>query len=122
MSVHRKPFHTEAAVLAVIPVVVIPIAATIVGRSYPALEALKLSGLLLCAGIVFFFLGVLYSSLLEGEFASVIVGLFSIYLIFTSQDYLYRWLPYFSMGRLLSGADVVDRSTGFLAAFPGQAS
>jgi ABC-type transport system involved in multi-copper enzyme maturation permease subunit len=61
----------EAAVLAVIPVAVIPIAARVVGRTYPALEALKLSGLLLCAGIVFFFLGVLYSSLLEGELASV---------------------------------------------------
>jgi hypothetical protein len=48
----------------------------------------------------------------------MIVGLFSIYLIFTSQDYLYRWLPYFSMSSLLSGADVVDRSTGFLGAFP----
>jgi ABC-2 type transport system permease protein len=109
---------SEAAVLAAIPVVVIPIAARMVGRTYPALEALKLSGLLLCAGVVFFFLGVFYSSLLGGEFASMIAGLFSIYLIFTSQDYLYRWLPYFSMSSLLSGADVVDRATGFLTAFP----
>jgi L-lactate permease len=109
---------SEAAVLAIIPVIVIPIAARIVGRTYPALEALKLSGLLLVAGAVFFALGVFYSSLLGGEFASMIAGLFSIYLIFTSQEYLYRWLPYFSMSSLLSGADVVDRATGFLAAFP----
>lgn len=108
----------EAAVLAVIPVIAIPVAARMVGRAYPAFEALKLSGVLLGAGIVFFFLGVFYSSLVEGEFTSMIAGLFSIYLIFTSQDYLYRWLPYFSMGRLLSGADVVDRATGFLTAFP----
>jgi hypothetical protein len=49
---------------------------------------------------------------------AMIVGLLSIYLIFTSQDYLYRWLPYFSMSSLLSGADVIDRATGFLTAFP----
>jgi ABC-2 type transport system permease protein len=108
----------EAAVLAAIPVIAIPIAARMAGRTYPAFEALKLSGLLLAAGIVFFFLGVFYSSLLGGEFASMIAGLFSIYLIFTSQDYLYRWLPYFSMSNFLSGADVVDRATGFLTAVP----
>jgi ABC-2 type transport system permease protein len=108
----------EASVLAVIPVIAIPIAARMVGRTYPPFEALKLSGLLLAAGIVFFFLGVFYSSLLEGEFASMIAGLFSIYLIFTAQDYLYRWAPYFSMSNFLSGADVVDRATGFLTAIP----
>jgi hypothetical protein len=76
------------------------------------------SGVFLGAGIGFFFRGVFYSSLVEGEFTSMVAGLFSIYLIFTSQDFLYRWLPYFSMGRLLSGADVVDRATGFVTAFP----
>jgi hypothetical protein len=108
----------EAALLAIIPVAVIPIAARLVGRSYPPLEALKLSALLVCSGIVFFCLGLFFSSLFSGEFTSMAAGLLAIYLIFTSQDYLYRWLPYFSMSGLMSGQDFVDRSTGFLAACP----
>jgi ABC-2 type transport system permease protein len=108
----------EAAALALIPAVVIPLAARATGRSYPFVEAVKLSVLLAAAGIVFFCLGLFYSSLLSGDFGPIVVGLLTIYLIFTAQDYLYRWLPYFSMHSLLSGADVVDRKTGFLATFP----
>jgi ABC-2 type transport system permease protein len=108
----------QATVLAVIPAILIPIGARVIGRSYPPLEALKFSILLATAGLVFFCLGLFYSALLEGEFTSIVVGLLTIYLIFTAQDYLYRWLPYFSVQGLLSGADVVDRTTGFLSTFP----
>lgn len=108
----------QAAALAMIPAAVIPVAAWGTGRSYPPVEALKLSMLLAGAGLVFFCLGLFYSSLLGGEFAAMIAGLMTIYLAFTAQDYLFRCLPYFSMSALLSGADVVDRATGFLAAFP----
>ena len=54
----------EAAVLALVPAVVIPVAAAIAGRSYPPFEALTYSALLLSAGIVFLFLSIFYSSLL----------------------------------------------------------
>jgi ABC-type transport system involved in multi-copper enzyme maturation permease subunit len=108
----------ESAVLALIPVVVIPVAARIIGHSYPPWEALKFSTLLLTAGIVFFCLGFFFSSLLPGEFSAAAMGGLSVYFVFTAQDYLYRWLPYFRMSNLLGGGDLVNRATGFLDGWP----
>jgi ABC-2 type transport system permease protein len=112
----------ESAVLAAIPVIVIPLTASFVGRSYPVWEALKYSTLLFAMGIVFFCVGLLYSSILPGEFAAAAVGLVSLYFVFTAYDYLYRWFPYFNMNALLSGADFVDRSSGFLHGWPWPAT
>lgn len=118
MAVRATVGIVESAVLAAIPVVVIPLMASLVGRSYPVWEALKYSALLFAMGVVFFCAGLLYSSILPGELAAAAVGLVSLYFAFTAYDYLYRWFPYFSMSGLLSGADFVDRSSGFLDGWP----
>lgn len=115
----------EAATLAVIPVLVIPLESHLIGHSYSSWEALKFSGLLLTGGSVFFFVGIFWSSLLPGEFSAVVAGGISVLLIFTAQDYLYRWVPsfnfpYFNMAALLGGYDFVNRATGFLTAWPWQ--
>jgi hypothetical protein len=64
----------QAAVLALVPVLVIPLAAHVIGHSYPIWEALKFSGLLFAAGLVFFFDAIFWSSLLGGEFSAIAVS------------------------------------------------
>jgi hypothetical protein len=113
----------QAAVLALIPVFVIPLASRIVGHSYSSWDALKFSGLLYAAGIVFFFGGIFWSSLLGGEFSALAISGFSVLLAFTAQDYLYRWIPsfrfpYFNMSAFLGGYDFLNLATGLLDGWP----
>ena len=108
----------EAALLALIPVVVIPVTARVIGRSYPPSEALKFSALILLAGIVFFFVGLFCSAFLQNEFAAASIGGVSLYAFFTAGQYLDRWFPPFNMGRFLSGFEFVDLTTGYLNGWP----
>jgi hypothetical protein len=113
----------QAAVLALIPVFVIPLASRVLGYSYSGWEALKFSGLLYAAGAVFFFGGIFWSSLLGGEFSAVAISGFSVLLAFTAQDYLYRWIPsfrfpYFNMSAFLGGYDFLNSATGLLDGWP----
>src|SRR5262249_10298616 len=113
----------QTATVALIPALVISLASPLIGHSYSLWEALKFSGLLFIAGSVFFFVGIFWSSLLAGEFSAVLAGGVSVLLVFTAQDYLYRWIPsfnfpYFNMAAFLSGYDYVNRTTGFLMGWP----
>ena len=118
MAVRAVLGMAEAAVLALVPVIVIPAAAAMIGRSYPPLQALNFSMLLLSAGIVFLFVSIFYSSLLPGDFAAVSLGGISFYFVFNAQNYFYSWFPRFNMSRLLSGFEFIDLRTGFLTAWP----
>lgn len=113
----------QAAVLALIPVLVIPVGSRMVGHSYSVWEALKFSGLLFTAGAVFFFGSVFCSSLLGGEFSAIAISGISSFAAFTAQDYFYRWIPsfrfpYFNMGAFLGGYDLLNHATGFLEGWP----
>jgi hypothetical protein len=113
----------QAAVLALIPVLIIPLASRIVGHSYSGWDALKFSGLLYAAGIVFFFGGIFWSSLLGSEFSAISLAGVSALLVFTAQDYLYRWIPsfrfpYFNMSAFLGGYDFLNSATGLLDGWP----
>ncbi|MGH9692753.1 MAG: hypothetical protein ACRD5Z_01325, partial [Bryobacteraceae bacterium] len=113
----------EAAILALIPVLVIPLASGMIGYSYSAWDALKFSGLLFSAGIVFFFGGIFWSSLFGGEFSAIAASGVSAILAFTAQDYFYRWFPsfrfpYFNMSAFLGGYDLVNRVSGLLDGWP----
>jgi hypothetical protein len=113
----------QAGVLALIPSLVIPLASRVIGHSYSAFEAVKFSGLLFAAGVVFFFGGMFWSSLLSGEFSAIAISGLSCLLAFTAQDYFYRWIPsfrfpYFNMGAFLSGYDLLNRATGLLEGWP----
>ena len=109
---------TEAAILALVPVIVIPIAATLIGRSYPAWEALKFSALLFLSGIVFLSLSLLYSSVLPNDVSAVGAGAMSVYLAFNSQNYFYYWFPRLNISRFMSGFEFLDLRTGFLTGWP----
>ena len=113
----------QAAFLALIPVLVIPLAAHFVGYSYSAWEAFKFSGLLFAAGLVFFFGGIFWSSVLGSEFAAIAISGVSAFLAFTAQDYLYRWIPsfqfsYFNLNAFLGGYELINRATGLLDGWP----
>jgi hypothetical protein len=102
---------------------VIPLASRVVGCSYSGWDALKFSGLLYAAGVVFFFGGMFWSSLLGGEFSAIAISGFSALLALTAQDYLYRWIPsfrfsYFNMSAFLGGYDFLNRATGLLDGWP----
>lgn len=114
---------TQAAALALIPVAVIPICSLAIDRSYPVWEALKFSGLLFAAGNVFFFLGFFWSVVLSGEFSAIFAEGASLLLVYSAQDYLYRWIPSFNFPNFnvrafLAGGNLVNRSTGFLDGWP----
>ena len=94
-----------------------------VGHSYSVWEALKFSGLLFAAGIVFHFCAMFWSSLLSGEFSATALSGVSALLAFAAQDYLYRWIPsfrfpYFNMSAFLSGYDSLNRTSGLLEGWP----
>ena len=118
MAVRAAVAAAEAVVLALVPVIVIPIAATAIGRSYPPWEALKFSALLFFSGIVFLSLSLLYSSVLPGDVAAVGAGAISVYLLFNSQNYFYYWFPRFNFSRFISVFEFVDLRTGFLTGWP----
>jgi ABC-type transport system involved in multi-copper enzyme maturation permease subunit len=118
MGVRAAVAAAEAAVLALVPVIVIPIAAAFIGRSYPPWEALKFSALLFFAGIVFLSLSLLFSSLLPSDVAAMGAGAMSVYLAFNSQNYFYYWLPRFDISRFIGGFEFLDLRTGFLTGWP----
>jgi ABC-type transport system involved in multi-copper enzyme maturation permease subunit len=113
----------QSLTVALIPVLVIPLASSLIGQSYSVWEALKFSGLLFAAGSFFLFVGIFWSSLFAGEFYALLAGSVSILLVFTAQDYLYRWIPafnfpQFNMHGFLAGVEHVDRTTGLLRGWP----
>ena len=118
MAMRAAVAAAEAAVLALVPVIAIPIAATLIGRSYPPWEALKFSALLFFSGIVFLSLSLLYSSVLPGDVAAVGAGAVSVYLAFNSQNFFYYWFPSFNVSRFMSGFEFLDLRTGFLTGWP----
>jgi len=118
MSARATVAAAEAASLALVPVILIPIAATSIGRSYPPLEALKFSALLFSSELVFLSLSLFYSAVLPGDVAAGGAGAISVYLAFNSQEYFYSWFPRLNVSRLMSGFDLLDLRTGFLTGWP----
>lgn len=64
----------QSFVLAFVPTVVIPVAARAAGHSYQPEEALKLSLLMFLTGLAAFGTGVLASTLVQGEYAPILIG------------------------------------------------
>ncbi len=70
---------TQASVLALVPVVVIPVAARTVGYAYPPWEAARFSVLVLLTGVFMLALGTLYSTFFQGEHTGVALGVATIF-------------------------------------------
>jgi hypothetical protein len=65
----------EAIATAIIPALSIPAFALLIGRTYPVLQSLEFSALLVAGGMVFFSLGILLSTLLRGDWAPLGIGI-----------------------------------------------
>ena len=65
----------QSFVLALVPAVVIPTVASLIGRSYSPWNAMKFSLLLFLTGLATFAVGILCSSLLQSEYAAVALGI-----------------------------------------------
>jgi ABC-2 type transport system permease protein len=71
----------QASFLALVPAVVIPVASRTVGYTYPALEAAKFSALVLLTGVFILALGILYSTVFQGEYTGVALGIATVFAI-----------------------------------------
>jgi ABC-type transport system involved in multi-copper enzyme maturation permease subunit len=70
----------QSFVLSLVPVAVIPTVASLIGQSYPPWEAMKFSLLLFLTGLAAFSVGILCSSLIQGEYAAVALGIGFVFL------------------------------------------
>lgn len=81
MGVRGAVALVQASVLALVPAMVVPIASATVGYSYPAFEAVKFSALVLLTGVFLLALGILYSTLFQGEYTGVALGIATVFAI-----------------------------------------
>ena len=79
MGVRGSMAVAQASVLAFVPVVVVPLTAQVIGRSYPFSEATKFSVLTLLTGVFILMVGMLYSSLFQGEYIGVALGVSTVF-------------------------------------------
>jgi len=70
----------QSFVLSLIPALVIPMAASWIGRSYSPWQAMKFSFLLFLTGLATFAVGVLCSSLFQNEYAALGLGIGFVFL------------------------------------------
>lgn len=71
----------QSLVLAFVPAVVIPVVAGTVGHSYPPEEAMKFSLLMFLTGLAGLGVGVLGSTLVQGEYAPILLGVGFVFMI-----------------------------------------
>lgn len=64
----------QSLVLAFVPAVVIPVVASAVGHTYPPGQAARFSLLMFLTGLAAFAVGVLGSTLIQGEYGAVLLG------------------------------------------------
>ena len=102
----------EAAMLAMIPALAIPILSRVVGADYPVLQAAGFGFLLLGAGLVFLCYGVLLSAIFENELTAPIVGFISIGAAFMVMKF--NTIHRFSIFDVMSGARSINPVSHFL--------
>ena len=71
----------ESLALAFVPTVVIPVVSSFTGHAYSPWQAAKFSLLMFLTGLATFGVGVLGSSLMQGEYAAVLLGIGYVFLI-----------------------------------------
>ena len=69
----------QVFLLAMAPVAVVPLVAGAIGRSYPMLEAANFSLVIFLTGLFVLALGLVYSSCFAGQYASVALGIATVF-------------------------------------------
>lgn len=81
MAVRGAMALLQASVLALVPAIVIPLAARTVGYTYSPWEAVKFSTLVLLTGVFILALGMLYSTCFQGEYTGAALGIATVFAI-----------------------------------------
>lgn len=68
----------ESAALAFIPVVVVPALSPVIGQNYPVLDAASHSFVMFAAGIVFVAASIVIASIIDGEYAGLLLTAFTL--------------------------------------------
>ncbi len=87
----------QALVLAFAPVAVIPAVAAMTGRSYPLFEAARFSLIIFLTGLFLLAFGLLYSSCFSGQYASVALGIATVFALAVIVNPLIGRYPFLSM-------------------------
>lgn len=87
----------QALLLAMVPVAIAPAVAAISGKSYPALEAANFSLVIFLTGCFILSLGLLYSSCFAGQYASVALGIATVFALTVVSNPVAGRYPFLSM-------------------------
>jgi ABC-type transport system involved in multi-copper enzyme maturation permease subunit len=87
----------QVFLLAMAPVAVVPVVAGIIGKSYPVLEAANFSIVIFLTGLFILTLGLLYSSCFAGQYASVALGIATVFTLTVFVNPVAGRYPFLSM-------------------------
>jgi ABC-type transport system involved in multi-copper enzyme maturation permease subunit len=88
---------SQATVLVLVPVLVVPLAARTIGLSYSPLDAAKFSLLVLLTGLFMLTIGILYSCLFAGEYTAVALGITTVFALTVLVNPLAGRYPFLSL-------------------------
>jgi ABC-type transport system involved in multi-copper enzyme maturation permease subunit len=103
----------ESIMLGLVSALLIPILSSLVGESYPFVQALAFGVLMCSAGFVILAFGLLLSEIFEGEFTAPVVGLCALSAIFLS--YRAHTLRGWNVFDVMSATTSIDPVTQLLA-------
>jgi ABC-type transport system involved in multi-copper enzyme maturation permease subunit len=104
--------YAESIALGLIPALLVPVASSFVGESYPIAQALAFGALMSAAGLVIVTLGLLLSEIFEGEFTAPVVGLCGLTTVFFC--YKARTLRGWNVFDVMSATSSTDPATRLL--------
>jgi ABC-type transport system involved in multi-copper enzyme maturation permease subunit len=87
----------QVFLLAMLPVVVVPVVAGAIGKPYPVLEAASFSLVIFLTGLYILGLGFLYSSCFAGQYASVALGIATVLALTVLVNPIAGRYPFLSM-------------------------
>ncbi|MBI1788394.1 MAG: hypothetical protein HYR60_12705 [Acidobacteria bacterium] len=105
----------QSFVLSLVPAIVIPTVASLIGRSYSPWEATKFSLLVFLTGLAAFAVGILCSSLIQGEYAAVALGFGFVFLCGMLANVV---APHSEYGEYITGRHHVDTAWHLTKGWP----
>ena len=101
---------SQAALVALIPSLFVPLIAQLAGGSYPLSEAALHGSLLALGGMLFFSIGLLMSTIFNGEFASAGVGIAMVFLINNGTRVIQALKP-FNVQDIVAPTQIINKAT-----------
>lgn len=115
MVVRSGMAAAQASILAFVPLAVVPVAALTAGYSYPVPEAAKFSVLVLLTGLFILALGILYSTVFQGEYTGVALGVATVFVMTVIVNPLAGRYPFLGM---TNGEQYLDEAWHLASGWP----